>query len=253
MKGFTYLAAAAIAVSGVCFIGCKDDTDRNKAPTTQSASDKAGAAAKDAGNAMKEGAGAVGDAVAGLGAKVAGEIGVGRAVDAGIARELIKSATNAAVTDGGLDDLVERLSKGDRDRIGTKDIEQRDLDTMLDQMGKDWKAKYGENMKIHDNDVLEKALPDSVLKVEARDKNVTSNTIALGASHGMGELAIPVMRDDPAGWKIDAADSITDSAKLRDAVTKHLKEMSDKSKWPDDKADAYGALAHHVMMALQDK
>jgi hypothetical protein len=73
---------------------------------------------------------------------------------------MLGQVTNAALTKGGFNDVVERFNDADRNRIGPwiKDKNNKEkldvLDGRIAQFQKDWKAKYNENFKIHKDDVV---------------------------------------------------------------------------------------------------
>lgn len=64
-------------------------------------------------------------------------------------RDTLETATQAALTKEGFDDLCERLVDQDKDRIG-KYANQKfsELDGIVDQIRKDWKAKYNQDFKV---------------------------------------------------------------------------------------------------------
>lgn len=64
-------------------------------------------------------------------------------------RSILASVTNAAVTKGGFDDLIERLTTADRKRIG--DFAKQDfpqLDGRIEKLRADWQTKYGQALKL---------------------------------------------------------------------------------------------------------
>ena len=66
-------------------------------------------------------------------------------------RDVLAQAAEAALTKGGLDDLVERLVDQDRNRLGqgnTLNQNFADLDGRIQQFRDDWKAKYGQDFNI---------------------------------------------------------------------------------------------------------
>ena len=73
---------------------------------------------------------------------------------------MLGQVTNAALTKGGFNDVVERFNDADRNRIGPwiKDKNNKEkldvLDGRIAQFQKDWKAKYGSDFKIHKDDVV---------------------------------------------------------------------------------------------------
>jgi hypothetical protein len=78
----------------------------------------------------------------------------------GRAYTLLGQVTNAALTKGGFNDLIERFNDADRNRLGSyaHDKNNKDkldiLDGRIAQFQKDWKAKYNENFKIHKDDLV---------------------------------------------------------------------------------------------------
>jgi hypothetical protein len=78
-------------------------------------------------------------------------------------------------------------------------------------------------------------------------------TVEVKASHGMPALSVPLIHEAPDNWRIDVPDSV-DANKLKQNVLAHLKAAhAAKDQWPADVNQAYGAVAHHVLMALLDK
>lgn len=85
------------------------------------------------------------------------QMGAAKQVEADDAREIravIAQTAEAALTRDGLDDLTERLSKADRDRIGeitSTDMQQ--LNTQIDQLRNAWKTKYNQDFDIKNEEV----------------------------------------------------------------------------------------------------
>jgi len=208
---------------------------------------------------------------------------------------MLGQVTNAAVTKGGFNDLIERFNDADRNRLGSwasdkNNKEKLDvLDGRIAQLQKDWKAKYGDNFKIHKDDLVFGNSMFTVTQGEIgntpqlagqrvppaenvtrdnlnRPKDATGNTAAdrnlekgrniayvtVAASHDLPELKVPLIHELPDVWKIDVPDNIT-GQKLYDNVLKHLTMANEmKDKWPADENDAYRAISHHVLMAVLD-
>jgi hypothetical protein len=200
----------------------------------------------------------------------------------GRAYTLLAQVSNASLTKGGLDDLLERFNDADRNRIGTwiKDKNNKDkldiLDGRIAQFQKDWKAKYGSDFKIHkDNEVFGNAMftviqgeigKDAQLAGErvpagdntktGKDQNLEKGRnvvyVDVGASHGLPELKIPLIHELPDMWKIDVPDSVTGQV-LYDNVLKHLTMVNEhKDQWPSDENDGYRMVTHHLLMGIMD-
>jgi hypothetical protein len=89
--------------------------------------------------------------------------GTAAAPDAEGIRDVIAQVAEAAVTKGGLDDLVERLVDQDRNRLGQGQLDNHaDLDGRIDQFRKDWQAKYNQEFDIKNE---EQAFPNSMFGI----------------------------------------------------------------------------------------
>jgi len=73
---------------------------------------------------------------------------------------MLGQVTNAALTKGAFDDMIERFNDADRNRLGpwAKDKVNKEkldvLDGRIQQFQNDWKAKYGHEFKIHKDDLV---------------------------------------------------------------------------------------------------
>ena len=111
------------------------------------AAEKTKEVAKDVGGKINDAAHRTGDAASRAvdratdSAQQAGARGTAQAPDAEGIRDVLAQVTEAALTKGGLDDMVERFVDADRNRLG-QDAELKanhaDLDGRIDQFQKDW-------------------------------------------------------------------------------------------------------------------
>jgi len=175
----TYVAAAALAVSGLTFVGCDRDehasttttnsqtgnaVDRTKDATANAvdktknaaerAGDKVADVSKQAWDKTKEGAETAGASIKSGASKVGGAIADVASSSPNRVPAIFGEVTNAALTKQGLNDIVERFVDADRNRIGKTDLNSGNdtLNGIVDQISKDWQAK--DNDKI---DILEAA------------------------------------------------------------------------------------------------
>jgi hypothetical protein len=276
-KYINWAAAAALSAGGFAFTTHvrADDTLRDK---TDRAVDKTRDAA---GNAVDKTKDAASNAVDKTKEKAHD---VKTNWENGRAYTLLGQVTNAALTKGGFNDVIERFNDADRNRLGSyvHDKNNKDkldiLDGRIAQFQKDWKAKYNENFKIHKDDVVfgnsmftvaqgeigkdaqlaGERVPaaDSNKPATCGDRNLDKGRniayVTVAASHGLPELKVPLIHELPDMWKIDVPDSVT-GQKLYDNLLKHL-TMADEQKdqWPSDVNDAYRMVSHHVLMAILD-
>jgi len=213
------------------------------------------------------------------------------APDAEDIRETVKEVTQAALTKGGFDDLIERFVDADRNRLGKDGFSEKDhpqLDGLIAQIQKDWKAKYNQDFKIADKEAVYNSMFASIVQSEipgsndarlAADRPAVTDpgqmparpdnqrvaggdtnreagrniaTINVAASHNMPMLMIPMVHEAPDSWKIDVPDSFT-VEQLHDNLMKHLTMVKDmKDQWPADPNEAYRAVTHHVLMAVMN-
>jgi hypothetical protein len=178
MKRFTIIAAAALAAGGFGYVGCDRDETASNRPATSSnetAGDKVDRVMDRAGNAVGDAVDKTAEATRDAGARIAnategaiegarqGGKGTAAAPDAEGIRDVLASVTEAALTENGLDDLTERLVDADRNRIGNAvEGDFPDHAALVRQFRADWKAKYGKDFDI-DNE--EAALPDTMFTV----------------------------------------------------------------------------------------
>lgn len=180
MNRFAIITAAALAAGGIGY-GCdRDETATNTPQTGDTAGDKVDRAldrtgdvlgdatdktvdaGRDAGAAISDAARDAGDAAQRAGARIGhdDDEGTAAAPDAEGIRDTLASATEAALTEGGLDDLTERLVDADRNRIGDAiDADFPDHAALVKQFRADWQAKYGQEFDIEDEAA---ALPNTM-------------------------------------------------------------------------------------------
>jgi hypothetical protein len=279
------IAAAALAVGtmGVT-TSFAQETGQPAQPT---AGQRIEGAAEKTGDAVKDAANKTGEA-----------IGLKRDVNAPSPNaeeihDVLAQVAESALTKGGLDDMVERFVDADRNRLGQGDTlkqENAELDGRIAQLQQDWKAKYGQDFDIKDEDKVygqagfamitegetpgERAqparerqpgeaapaapapateTPGQTSADRNRDdagRNIATVTIA--ESHGMPALTVPLIHE-AGGWKIDIPDNV-DAAKLRDNVQAALTKCGEsKDKWAENVDDSYRAVTHKVLLSIFDK
>jgi hypothetical protein len=294
MNRYTVLAAA-LAVGGLAYAGCdRDDTASNTTTgdkvnrSVDKAGDAVGRAAdktvdatKDAGHKLANAADKTGDKIGELAndaRQSSGKIGerTAAAPDAEDIRDTLAQVTEAALTEGGLDDLTERLVDADRNRIGDAiNGDFADHAALVKQFRADWKAKYNEDFDVRNEEAVYTDAMFSIAQGEVGDAAPSGTEVATGQrpgdldankergrnvasisikeSHGLPALTVPLVHEAPDRWKIDVPDTI-DAAKLKGNIVAHLKAAHDmKDQWPANVQDAYAAVSHHVLMAILDK
>lgn len=169
MKKFTHWAlAAAVSVGGLAYSSSThaDDANTTVGQKVDKAVDRTKEAASDAKSNW----------------------------DQGRINTMLAQVTNASLTKGGFDDLVERFNDADRNRLGAflKDKNNKEkldvLDGRIAQFQKDWKAKYGQEFRI------------------AKDDVVFGNTMFTVARGEIGTDAQLAGKKLPAGEKVTASD-----------------------------------------------
>ena len=216
MERFTIIAVAALAAGSFGYVGCdKDETASNTPANTSNdtAGDKVDRAMDRAGDAVGNAVDKTAEATRDAGARVAsateGAIegarqggrdatkGTAAAPDAEGIRDVLASVTEAALTENGLDDLTERLVDADRNRIGDAiGSDFADHAALVQQFRADWKAKYGQEFDI-DNE--ESALPDTMFAVRQGE---------LGDAAAGAEVDVDRNADGSATVDVDAKSGV---------------------------------------------
>ena len=144
MKKFTHLAlAAAMSVGGFAYTTNVRADDTTAGQKVDNAVDRAG---DKAGRAVDKTKAAAKDAKSNW--------------DQGRINTMLAQVTNASLTKGGFDDVIERFNDADRNRLSAffKDKDNKEklsvLDGRIAQFQKDWKAKYGQDFHIMKDDVV---------------------------------------------------------------------------------------------------
>jgi hypothetical protein len=262
---WSYLMAAVMGVGGLTLTaGCdrNDQSYNNTGTATTRPSDMRAAADRAAdrtvdrtdnavdrtGNAADRAADRTGESARTASGKIAGVIPTSESE----AYSVVSEITSAAMTNNGFKDIVERLAKNDRERLGdyAKSANVDDLNSKLAQLTSDWKAKYNHDFEINNSkgDVFKNWIRFSEVKKEG----FNTGTLTLPASHGMPDLTFN-LESTGLSWKLDIPDSIT-GEQLKSNLMKQFDMLeSDKANWPADMNEGYRVFAHHVLAALAGK
>jgi hypothetical protein len=281
MTRYVCLAAAALAIGAFTFTGCKKEESAQNTNTTdnRTAGEKTRDAITNSGEAVGNAAGKAVDKTA-EGARTAGDklkATTQPSPDSALkgARETLATAVEAAVTHNGLNDVVERFSKSDRDRIGKyKDDSLADLNAAIGQFKNDWKAKYNQDFKLTDKEQLVFGSPVEVKTGDTTDSarlaasksgpdNNTAGgndkaannavTVTMPADSGAPAVAIHLDNEGTvsSSYKINVPDTLT-ADQLRDALTQQIKSIDGmKGSWPSDVNEAYRVASQHILSATQ--
>jgi hypothetical protein len=257
MKQLTHWAlAAAVSVGGLAFTSSTRAQDNTTAgQKVDNAVDRAGDAAGRAVDKTKEAA---------HNAKASW--------DQGRVNTMLAQVTNAALTKGGFDDVVERFNDADRNRIGGwfKDKNNKEkldvLDGRIAQFQKDWKAKYGQDFHIMKDDVVFSGPTFTVARGEiGTDAQVAGKQLPPGEKVTT-EDAKRAARDTSGDTKLDrnlekgrnvAVVNVTESHGLPELKVPLIHELPDL--WKIDVPDSvtgqklYDNLLNHLTMADEQK
>ena len=186
-------------------------------------------------------------------------------------RDTLGSATEAAITEDGFDDFVERFVDADRNRVGKFDgVNDRALNAAARRVRDTWKAKFGDDLDIEDEDALYSSFPivQGVINTELQPgvKRMPQNSsgdynlepgrdiavVTLPAAHGLRETTL-VMIDEAFGWKIDVPNTVG-GRDVQGNLIQRLNAVADAAdKWPANREAAARYLTHQVMLAAVGK
>jgi hypothetical protein len=231
-----WLVAATLGLSSAAFLGC----ERNASTTTGGAQSSNTAAQDGKVINNKE------DAARTAGTLIPGDqIG---AADLTKIYGVLGNVAEDALDKGDFDDLVGNLTAADRDRIGKQFASQTfaDLDGRVDQVQRDFKAKYNGEFDLDESKVFENW---AKVQKTGGDADKTMVNVMIPASHGMPALTVPMVKDNQA-FRIDLPDQVTGD-QLKQNLLTHLTEVSNmKDQWPADKLEAQRAIVHHILMGV---
>ena len=243
-KQLSLLASASIGLGALAMTGCERSntgTPNASNNTSNSSAERTAAADNKVINNKDDASRTAGSVIPGdqIGAadltKIYGTLG---------------ETAEAALTKNGLDDLAERVTPADKNRLGKAvDEKSPELDGRIDALNEDYNAKYNGKFNLDKSKVFENWA--KVQKTgETSDKTMVN--VMLPASHGLPALTIPMVKDHEA-FRVDAPDQVTGD-QLKQNLQNHLTEVDNmKDQWPTDKLDAQRAIVHHVFMAVMNK
>ena len=190
--------------------------------------------------------------------------------DHGRINTMLAQVTNAALTKGGLDDLVERFNDADRNRLGAyfKDKNNKEkmdvLNGRIAQFQKDWKAKYGQDFRIAKDDVVFGHSTFQIARAEiGTDAQLAGQKLPAGEKVTAGDVTAP---KDGGTTKLDkniekgrnvAMVRVAESHGLPELQVPLIHELPDV--WRIDVPDSvtgqklYDNLLTHLTMANEQK
>jgi 3-oxoacyl-ACP reductase-like protein len=198
-------------------------------------------------------------------------------------RSVLASAANAALTNGGFDDLTERLTTQDRKRLGdsvNRDVTE--LNGRIEQIAKIWKEKYGSafdvNEKVLESFVLIRegevtdpmlakanwpvmavdasdragdAIPASgTMEPNYLDKGRNVAVVTLPAGNGFPAFRLSMVHESVDDWRLDIPDRIT-----TDQIYTNLKNRltyigENVPSWPKTAEEAHRLVAQNIFAAI---
>jgi len=231
-RAMNWLLAASLGAGGLALAGC----DRDNANTTSNTGNSGTATDQNIRN--KD------DAAKVAGSQIPGDqIGV---MDLNNIYKTLGDTSEAALSKGSFDDMVERFVEADRKRIGDfKDMKFDDLDAKVDAFRSAFKAKYNADFDIDDKVFENWAMVSNA--GQTADKTAAHAVIPQG--HGLPSVRVPLVKD-AAAWRIDLPDSLT-GEQLKSAVLTGLTQVGQtKAQWPADVLEAKRTVVHHVYAGL---
>ena len=182
-------------------------------------------------------------------------------------RDTLASATEAALTEDGFNDFVERLVDADRNRIGKFDPGSHSaLNAAAERVREAWEAKFGDDLDISEEDDV--YAPLSIVQgvintgLEPAVKSMPANTsadynlepgrdvavVTMPARHGLSETTL-VMIEEALGWKIDVPNTMSGN-QIHANLIQRLNAVADAAgKWPKNRQAAARYLTHQVLLS----
>ena len=164
------------------------------------------------------------------------------------AYEVLSEAIEAAVTEGGFDDLVERFADNDRRRFsGVAGADFQPLDNATRGVRDAYRSKYGRDFDIDQPAAALRPLVSLQPKGNTQDKQFLTARVQPKQAN-VPAYDITMVKD--VTWHIDIPDNY-DAQSLRQELVRHLGMIGQgNSPWPADHAEAQRLVAYHVLAAL---
>lgn len=237
MRVTAYFAAMALAGGALVFGGCKDD-DTTKGPE-KSPGEKAGEIVRKGVDATTKAA----DDLATKAQATLSPIGTDKLENV---RDVTEGIVQNVFKENEWDDMADHFTEADEKRVMAGKPNTAEHDRLAKAFIGKWKAKYGDDFTVMDNDQVFTAqfMP---LTTGTPSGDVKRAAATIVKSHGLPELKLTFVGE--ATWELDIPDEI-DSAKLFDNLHKALNDLQDESKWPADKMEAYRHVSHRILLAV---
>ena len=158
---------------------------------------------------------------------------------------VLAEVTEAAMTENGIDDVAERLSQADRQRLGNIDPAQfSQLNQETTTFRQKWQSKYGKAFDIDDASAV-----FNFVQIKGDQQDNRRATVTFPARAGMPAVNVPMVRED-RGWRIDVPDTLT-AQQIADDLTSGIRPINaGDPPLPDDVNEAYHSSAQGTMAAL---
>ena len=181
-------------------------------------------------------------------ARTAGERGGVGAMAPDGAYEVLGETVEAAVTEGGFDDLVERLADNDRGRFSNiAGADFQPLNNAVRSVREAYRAKYGREFDIDKPAAMLRDVVNLQPKGATEDKKFLTVRIQPKRPN-VPVYDITMVKD--GDWRIDVPDNY-DAQSLRQELVIHLGRIGQgDSAWPADYAEAQRLIAYHVLAAV---
>ena len=286
MNRMLIVSAASLSLSLSFLAGCNKETASNTTGGTTADNRTAGEKVKDGvakagektGDALGTAVDKTADATksAGNSLKAATQPSADSAMKD--SRDTLSSAVEAALTNNGLNDVVDRLTKADRDRIGKIDkASLGDLNAAIGKLKDDWKAKYNADFKLSDKEQVVFGTPVAIKVGDIADNarlageklsptgTTPADKAADKAANNTATVSFPSAGDAPmvnltlrnegtvgGNYKIDVPDTL-DANTLKQNLIMHINKVdSMKDKWPADANEAARVVSQHILAAISD-
>ena len=194
------------------------------------------------------------------------------APDAEAIRDMLASVAEAAVTEDGFDDVVERLVDADRNRIGAADVDDGALNGAAARFRNAWETKFGRAFDVGDEGLVYESFavvqgtlgegaelaaateaPRPYAANDSEDYNLEpGRPVAVVSVPGRGhtsDLLVPMI-EELVNWRVDVPNRVG-GADLRTNLSRHLHQVAaELPALKMNEAEAQRHVTQHVLLAL---
>jgi hypothetical protein len=160
-------------------------------------------------------------------------------------RRIMAQAADRAIGQNASDQLLDLVTKSDRDRIEKKidKSEEKAYQEQADKVRKAWKAKYGHDFSAQGHVDMLGGLKPEVTGTGTDEEAV----VKFPGAPGQGSYNLHLTREKSGYWRIQLPDTLNGDTFYKNMMKAVQKAADDVAKAPEDPAQAYQMMVTELL------